>query len=329
MEPRNSLSDRIIAKIKDNRVGAVLIVTGTILVALSTFSGAAGNLVRLLRGEGREAARVELNGLSIEYTRQAFVDAAKNGDVRVLKLFLAAGMDPNAKDDEGNTPLMYGIAEGRTDIVETLLRAKANVNERNPGGGTALDWAASRGKLDTVRLLLDKGADSQARNEALVSAAHSAHPEVIPALLQGGANVNEIGSRALLAAADTQSVSDQDTSDTLSILLDHGVDVNARDQDGWTALLLAVDKRRTAATQLLLDRGADVNAKCDCTGYSRGGWTALMLAARNGSTEIVKMLILKHANVHMKNNWGQTAIELAKQNRRSEIITLLRKAGPT
>lgn len=322
--------DRIVARIKNNPVAAILIAAGTIVIAASTFSDATRNLLGLLKGQSPEAARLELSSRSMQYTRQAFVQSAKEGDAQVVKLFLAAGMDPNAKDDESNTALMYAIAEGRAEIIKALLKAKANVNEKNNGGGTALSWAAARGRRDTVALLLDNGADAEARNEAFVAAATNAHPDVMRDLLEKGARLNEVGSQALLRAAgsSTVGVADKDRSDTVAFLLDRGVDVNAKDREGWTALLLAADEPdRVSVMRTLLDRGADVNAKCNCSGYEHGGWTALMIASRNGSSEIVRMLIAKHADVNLKNNLGQTALALAANHGGADVVQTLLDAG--
>ncbi len=67
-------------------------------------------------------------------------------------------------------------------------------------------------------------------------------------------------------------------------LLDKGVDVNAKDNHGFTALIWAAKGGHTEAVQALLDKGADVNAR-DNTGK-----TALMIAASRGHKEIVQLL---------------------------------------
>ena len=41
-------------------------------------------------------------------------------------------------------------------------------------------------------------------------------------------------------------VADQDRSEAVKFLLSHGADVNAKDKEGWTGLLLAVDQGRTS-----------------------------------------------------------------------------------
>jgi len=92
------------------------------VIALSTFTDATRNLLRLLKGQSAESARAELNNLSAEYTPQAFVASVRQGDIRKVRLFLAAGMDPNAKDDESNTALMYAIADSRAEMIKPAQR---------------------------------------------------------------------------------------------------------------------------------------------------------------------------------------------------------------
>ena len=72
-------------------------------------------------------------------------------------------------------------------------------------------------------------------------------------------------------------------------LLGQGVDVNATDNFGMTALMYAADLGRTDIAGLLIDNGADVNA------VDNYGRTALMHAIDNGHTETAKLLKEKGA----------------------------------
>jgi hypothetical protein len=97
MKQQKTLYDRLIARIKNNTVAATVIVLGTIVIALATFTGAMKNLVNLIAKKGPEVARVELSQMSLEYTPEAFVGSAEKGDMAAVKLFLAAGMDPQTR----------------------------------------------------------------------------------------------------------------------------------------------------------------------------------------------------------------------------------------
>lgn len=75
-----------------------------------------------------------------------------------------------------------------------------------------------------------------------------------------------------------------DSIDRVRALLDSGVDINAKREDGFTALLLAAFFGRTEIVELLLERGADIHAK------TRFGTSALMWATARGFPKIVNVL---------------------------------------
>jgi len=68
------------------------------------------------------------------------------------------------------------------------------------------------------------------------------------ALLERGSRLNEIGSEAVLEAAGSTvaGVADQNRSEAVAFLLSLGVDVNSKNKEGWTALLLAADQEDRA-----------------------------------------------------------------------------------
>ncbi|MBI4823896.1 MAG: ankyrin repeat domain-containing protein [Nitrospirae bacterium] len=79
--------------------------------------------------------------------------AAEKGDINKVKSLLQHGADVNAKDNNGNTALMYAAVGGHTEIVQTLLNKGANVNAKNNFGNTALIYAVKNGRTEIVSLL--------------------------------------------------------------------------------------------------------------------------------------------------------------------------------
>lgn len=80
----------------------------------------------------------------------------------------------------------------------------------------------------------------------------------------------------------------------IEFLLDRGLDINARNEQGETALLIAAWNGTDDLVEVLLKRGADPNIK------TRKGLSALKVASANGHTGIVKMLVAHGAKSQSK-----------------------------
>ena len=107
----------------------------------------------------------------------------------------------------------------------------------------------------------------------------------------------------------------------LSELIENGARVDAVDEDGRTALMVAVAKNNADCVKALLVVGADVNAE------DKGGETALMKAALNGNAEIVKVLLEAGADVNAKDKDGFTPLVCAAKKGYTEIVKALVAAG--
>lgn len=111
-------------------------------------------------------------------------------------------------------------------------------------------------------------------------------------------------------------------SETLTELLDEGCDVNTKDENGWTPLLLASTKDHVEMVELLLDRSADPELATE-----KDGKTALMWAVGEENIEIIRLLIDKGADINAKGKFENTALRIAKRRKFNDIIELLQEAG--
>src|SRR5215472_338088 len=215
----------------------------------------------------REAARKELGALGIQYSKDALVKQAFEGDTIGVRLVLIAGIAPDVQDKDGLTALGAAAAGGYRETAQLLLAHGANVefrNSWNSGSSTPLLLAAVNGHVDVVQLLLGKGADVNA--------------------------TDNYGKTPLLVGAPYPAV--------VEALLNKGADPNARDQFGATPLHQASSSGSLASVEALIKKGSAVNAR------DQSGETPLLAAARSGTGDVIKALLRNGADIHATASQG-------------------------
>ena len=84
-------------------------------------------------------------------------DAAGDGNIEAVKKHLAAGVDVNAKDEDGRTPLLHAVRADHKEIVELFITNGADVNaiivSGQYQGKTPLDMAIRLRRTETIDLL--------------------------------------------------------------------------------------------------------------------------------------------------------------------------------
>ena len=118
----------------------------------------------------------------------------------------------------------------------------------------------------------------------------------------------------------------------LSLLIEHGVDVDCRGREGYTALHLTSQNGNLEAGKFLLDCGADINARSrwydytspiDAAKYS----TPLINAANGGYIEYARMLLERGAAIDARGQLGRTALHWAIMEGHHEAVRLLLEHG--
>jgi ankyrin repeat protein/thiol-disulfide isomerase/thioredoxin len=217
--------------------------------------------------------------------------AARTGNVAIVQALLKTGADVNAQEGaNGDSALMYAAVRGNIPLVRVLLDAKAQVRLKDAVGQTALHLAARNGEIEVMELLLAAGADPLAEDSRFLGtplhhAVIGGHADAVLWLLRHGCPVSlrdEEGSAPLPYAVIARS----NNVDVIKTLLDAGADINEPSaNDGRTALMSAASESdHVEALQYLIQSHADLNATDNL------GWTALMLAESSGHDQAAKIL---------------------------------------
>jgi ankyrin repeat protein len=142
----------------------------------------------------------------------------------------------------------------------------------------------------------------------------------LPKLIVQHADVNarqNDGSTALHWAAHWDNVEAAD------MLIKAGADPAASNRLGATPLFIAAESGSPAMVSKLLAAGVDPNAP-----FLSNGETALMVASRSGDIEKVKLLLDAKANLEAKETLrGTTALIWAAEQNHADVVTLLLSRG--
>ena len=266
--------------------------------------------------------------------QKSFEEAVVEGDLEVVRRYIAAGSDLNrAVAENGSTGLMTAATFNHTEISLLLIESGADLEVKNKDGSTALHVASFFGRVEIVKALLDKDVNTGARTNDGSTALSSVmtpfeemmpvykfvegilapagfeidydllkknRPKIAKMLLESGGDASsnlEFGK--LVAAAVVQG-----DLGAVRKYLAEGANLNqAIGEDGSTPLQIAAVFDRSEIALFLINEGADIEVKQD------DGSTALHVASFFGRVEVVKALLAKGADKTVRTNEGNTALE--------------------
>lgn len=155
-----------------------------------------------------------------------FFRAIHRDDGDTLQTLLRRGMDPNTRNEKGQTGLVLALQLGSLRAFAAFMAVSSvNVEVHNVHGESPLMMAALQGHLDAARLLIERGADVN-------------KPGWTP--LHYAASKNQPGQERMVA-----------------LLLEHHAYIDAASPNGTTPLMMAAQYGSMAVLHLLLDEGAD------------------------------------------------------------------------
>ena len=204
-----------------------------------------------------------------------------------VRLLIEDGADANHRSEQGETPLMIGARYGDVSILQLLLDAGARINDSGKNGETALTIAAAEANAGAVRALLEAGADLADQGyDALWYTSRErkkANLQIIEMLLAAGADPNGSGFTPLIRAAQHGS------PEMVRALVAGGAEINIASNWG-SALHVTVDENRPEIATLLLELGANPELRAPAGAGESAGLTALEYARKRKKKKVIAVL---------------------------------------
>ncbi|XP_044752526.1 E3 ubiquitin-protein ligase MIB2 isoform X2 [Coccinella septempunctata] len=241
--------------------------------------------------------------------------AAHKQPARCVQILLSAGADPNCRDLYGDTALHDAIGKDSLQVIDLLCAAPdMDFTLKNKRGFNVLHHAALKGKtyattklLTQARQLVDIKKDDGF--SALHLAALNGHKEVVDTLIRvGQAEIdlrNNRNQSALLLAVS------QGHCGVVELLIKLKANINAKDEDGDTALHLVLIKKAHLNAEIRRENCPEIYAIYEQISHVTEFRLAIALAC---------FLIQKGIDLDMLNNKGECALHLLQESNLQELL---------
>ncbi|XP_067673680.1 putative ankyrin repeat protein RF_0381 [Haliotis asinina] len=284
--------------------------------------------------------------------------AAVSGKIEVFSFLIRIGADVSRENANGENILHLSCRSEIVEIVNFILTQNIlNVNCTGTYGTTPL-MAACYGNGTVFDLLIKRGADTLAKDEdnrnILHHASRGGNEAIVNYILTQ--TVLDINSKTILKMTPVLFAAFEGKIDVLDLLIERGayttavdynngnilhlscsggyvesvkhvlklniVDINSKEGDGRTAVLVAAFKGNREVFDILVKEGADLSAVDDC------GDNILHLACLGENVEIVqRVLALKVVDINSRGADGMTPLLTAVACNARDVIDLLIDIG--
>lgn len=238
----------------------------------------------------------------------------RNDLVMVKKILSTQTEVPRNK--QGFSPISYAAMLGRTKIIEYLISTGINVDFNEKNFVTPLMLACKNAQLETIALLLKKGANINAQTRKLqytpiIYACKSHSYSTFKLLVDNGANIN-ITTKYKNTLLHILS---EENYQNILLLLNDPI-LNDLNHNSFVSVEQYIEDTVKIA-KLLIDRGIDINAKND------EGFTPIMFTIKNNNISLFNLFIKMGADLKIANIYDETPLKLAQIYKREKIVKII------
>ena len=251
-------------------------------------------------------------------------------DSAIFKMLLEQGLDINAKNYQGDTPLMIASARGRAELVKIMLSCRnLDLNATNHANHSAIYQAVRKDQAVIVEILLKAGAESVAhlRNgfTPFSVACSNGNMDIATMLIKKVVLSGHINAGADFNSTPIFLAAYGGYTDIVKLLLDHGAEYTCRRVSGFSPLHAACSNGHLNVVELFLKSSTvNVNQKVPDTvaiemapenNYTKSddrGSTPLILALKRGHENVAKVLLkVRMIDILAMDVKGETALHHA------------------
>jgi ankyrin repeat protein len=202
--------------------------------------------------------------------------------VLILAVLVFAMLAGCSEPDRPSITLYLAVQRGDLDQLERHIYWQTEIDAELPNGQYPLHVAAEKGRIIMVKRLLEHGVEidrtTSEGDTALDLSVLSGRIEIAEILLAQGATLD---ASALLLKGAAAGITDRDS---VRFLVAQGAGFEQRDDNGDTALLIAIRQDNHRLATHLVNLGADVNVE------TADGVSALQLARQLELPELISLL---------------------------------------
>ncbi|CAK4633492.1 hypothetical protein LEN26_000236 [Aphanomyces euteiches] len=212
---------------------------------------------------------------------------------------------------------LYAAIEKGKEIKVKKYMAKCDNNIANEDGWTPLHAASYYGHADIARFLLQTYNIDQkdyTGRTALYLASEAGHVDVVKVLVTESIKA-DIATNGGMGPLHTACWNGH--LPVVKILMEH-CNANMKACLGSTPLDMAASQGKIEVVRYLVSKKVDVQA------VNSNGWNALHSASWWGQAEVVRFL-MQYCDINQKTNAGNTALDLALERRRKEVVMILQE----
>jgi ankyrin repeat protein/CHAT domain-containing protein len=267
------------------------------------------NVRQLALANSKELILLLLSDFEKTVSEYNFVQSVKNNNLNTARKYLADGVNPSLiiPDDYNWSPIHYACRNNNMDMIKLLIQYHADLNvfcETADGDYNPLMILVQNDDFLAGRLLLQNGAKPDLKSKegkSAISLANKLEARNFILLFRNEEKAYEeyINDKALVYA-----LYDGDYGLAREIL-ESDVDINQKDEEGWTALHAAANNNLVEFAEELIQKGGDINCR------NEEAYTPLMLAASRNNGSMISLLLSKGADTTLTNKEGKTALDIA------------------